>query len=83
MLFTISIIRKILHTLDVWKPANTDTVLPSMPKSKQGRRFHEEHTVQEPHQHYVFMKRRNTINEGDEFRRPSPCHRNPLSVLTK
>lgn len=28
---------------DVWKPANTDTVLPSMPKSKQGRRFHEEH----------------------------------------
>ena len=40
--------RKILHTLDVWKPANADTVLPSMPKSKWGRRLHEEHMVQEP-----------------------------------
>lgn len=83
MLFTVSIIRKILHMLDVWKPVNTDTVLPSMPKSKQGRRFHEEHMVQELHQHYVFTKGRNTINKGDEFRRPGPCHRNPLSVLTK
>ena len=49
--------RKILHTLDVWKPANADTVLPSMPKSKWGRRLHEENMVQEPGSRYVYEEK--------------------------